>query len=272
MSENKTNIIIKTLEEQGDNLPLGIIDQSGGYSREIAFRRWNLKRNEELRKKQKQKGKGPMSMFRYAAIVLSEMCTRIGPHNFESMNSSERILEIYKMYHGDVMFAYMALRRDAMGEDIYTDIECPRCNNKFSFCGDLNTLPVRTAETLVDAQWKYDLKDPFPLRDMTVESLSFQPVRWSSIERSKPIDESKIESMIVIGSIFEVNGQPMDLVDGDLDEIGKRDFEEILYLTGNNSIGPDMSIDCVCNSPMCGYEWKIAIDWTYDNFFAITSR
>lgn len=268
----ETKLKTTELKEYGTKLALGIPDKAGHYHKDLAFRRWNLKMNEELKRKQRQKGKGALTFFQYVAVVLSEMCTRIGPHDFTQLEEKERLAIIYSMYYGDVMQAYVLLRYETMGEDINVNLVCPRCNGKTSFVGDLGTLPIRSADKTEDVEWEYKVRDQFEVRSENTESFLFSPIRWSSFKLLNPEKLEKMESSIVLGSIKAVNNKEVALVDGELDEMGKRDFETILNLINDNSLGPDMSIDAVCDKAICNNEWKVPIDWTYDNFFSVTSR
>jgi len=260
------------LKDYGIKLALGIPDKAGYYHKDLAFRRWNLKMNEELKRKQRQKGKGALTFFQYVAVVLSEMCTRIGPHDFTQMEENDRLAAIYHMYHGDVLQAYVLLRYETMGEEIDVNLNCPRCGWKTSFCGDLNTLPIRSADKIEDIEFEYKLREPFEIRGEMAETILFTQNRWFSMKNIDTANLEKMESTIVLGSIKSVNGKDMALVDGELNEIGKRDFETILKLVNDNSLGPDMSIDAVCDRLICNNQWKVPIDWTYDNFFSVTSH
>lgn len=270
-SQNESNrselTTLTTLEELGANLPLGKKNKDGKYQRDIVLRRWNYKMNRELSKK-----KGPHDiMFKYAAIVLATMCKKLGPFDFENTQDDLRTANVYSLFMGDVLYAYCYLRSQAMGNDMNIPIVCPNCSRKFEWELDLRTLPVYVADSEESLCWEKELREPVEMRGKEVKKIGFGPALWSGISSTDPNDESSQETAIITASIRNFDGNPVQAVEKDLDELGKRDIEEILRDIAINSIGPDMSFDVKCPNDSCRLEWRMMINWTYDSFFGVSS-
>jgi len=264
------------LPDWGPQLPLGFPDPTGdSYQRNIELRRWNLKKEKELGEIRKENP--DVSLGEYVSMVLSEMCTWLGPHNFDkkSMNDKERLLVLSQMWMGDVMGAYCWLRYKVMGSELKMKLECPYHDFKFPWTGDLNTLEIRTAESLEDAMWTFDLNDPFDVRGQSAERFDLGPVRWHAIEKAdlgRRVNPGAVKAVMIRASIHRLNGQEMALAENELDELSKLDLETHIAQIDEYAIGPDMRIEPRCTHKRCERTFETSIDWSYDSFFSVSSR
>ncbi len=258
-----------TLAEHGPSLPIGILDQSGQYRREVALRPWKFKQEKAL---------GALlgdefNLVQYVEAAVGEMCTRLGPHSFEAMKPEERTVVLSQMWMADVFFVYLLIRVRSLGNLISLKLACPHCGARFDHTADLDTVEIQSVERVEDAQWEYDVRRPFEIRGKTAEKLLIGPPRWSSLAQI-PGDIRNFGDLkegIALGSIREIEGHgQMVLVAGELDEMEKEDIELLPREIDKRSVGPDMSVEGVCKS--CRKDYTVAIEWGNRDFFAPSSR
>lgn len=272
MSEDKRNKkIVKPLNEHGPNLPIGFGE---GKSRSIAFKVWNLKREKQVGEIQRKSGNN-IGAGEWVSILLSEMVTQMGPHDFNKLNTAEKRLIINQMYMPDVMFAYCLLRYEAMGNELGTDLECPFCGNKFSTNADLNTLDIRSVEKVEDKNWIFELKRPINIRGKDRKTFVMGPTRWATVEQAKlgkRINPGKFKSLMISKSIQSIDDESIILSDNDLDEMTKLDLERLISDIDKNGLGPDLSIETLCTDERCERQFRTSLDWGYDSFFTVSSK
>lgn len=265
--------VIKEVEmgELGARLALGIADPNGIFQKEISTRRWNLTKEGEIASKRRNtKGKGALSMYTWVTMLLSEMCTTLGPYQLDGMTEAEKLMAVNSFHLGDVLTAYSWLRREAMGKELRLRLECPSCEFQFPFPADLDTLVIRTADSIADTRWVYVPRDTFEVRGKPVENIEFGSMLWSALSQTKiELGASKTET--IHASAYKINGEEIALTRDELGEMSKRDLETILDLIDRYSIGPNLAIDAKCRDQRCEYEFKTMIDWGYDSFFSISS-
>ncbi len=259
------------LKDQGPKLPLGIRDNSDVFHRELVTRPWRMKEERTLGEL-RDKNRGA-NMAEYVSMVLASMYQQIGAMDFNKMKFDERRIMVSRMYLGDVMYAYVWLRREALGSTMETEIVCQRCRHRWPFPVDLDTAEVTVAPTLESCFHEYVLQNPFDLRGQKVESITLGPTPWGATEQMGVvgINQGLMKAGIIRGSIHAIAGMNnVVLADHELDEMTKRDIEAIAALIDERNPGPDMSIEGLCEK--CKGEFKISIDWNYDSFFAVSSQ
>lgn len=264
------------LKELGPTLPLGIPDANGVLHRNIEVRRWRGAEEREvsqIRTDSKERGD-------FISRLLGFMFTQVGEHNFDKMKEPERQVVISQMHMGDVLYMYVWLRMKCLGSSVKMNLTCPRsrCSFEFPFDADLNSIEVRTAATLEDVKWSYDLLDPFDLRGSKATGFDLGPIKWGSMEESirKALEtgdtDAGMPKMDMIKQCIQgVKGRdPMVLIDSELDEISKLDIETLVSRLDEHEIGPDMSVD-VEKCKRCKKPFRTSLDWSYGNFFGVSS-
>jgi hypothetical protein len=262
------------LGEMPNLLALGT-NPGGGAPLEkgVEMLRWNLKKEKELGALVGE-NKGVSVSF-YTSMILSRMCTRIGHHDFtkNDVKADAKAMLVNQMYIGDVYAAWLHLRISALGNILHLEIPCPACKHDNKLPADLNTVEVVTADSVEDLYWEYQLKDPITIRRNTVTGFKFGPPRWSVMDQiDSPDNIGEAKAKVIMGSIVKVIGIEGDiaLADHELDELSKTDFENIAAGINDHPLGPDMSVELKCKK--CRREIVQPIDWTYSNFFSISSR
>lgn len=279
VESKKSKIKTVTLKELGQVMPLGILDGNGNFSKSFDIKRWRMKEERELGE-QKELNKD-QTIGQFVGIVLSTMCNSIGNLNFETMKRAEKQVHISQMFVGDVFYVYTWLRRKSVGSKLSLNIKCPNCSNKFQLDANMDTLDVNICDTLDDACWDYKLQEPFEIRGRLVTELIMGPPRWTALDSLKGIgslNTGGAKAGLILGSINAIkdwkdeSGNPMQvaLTINELDEMGKVDIETLTSQMDKNAIGPNMSVEGVCNR--CRSDYHMVIDWSYDNFFDISGQ
>lgn len=261
------------MEELGSNLPMGFRNASGDYIKNLTSKPWTMKTEKEIGKlRDKIKGE---NIARYITMIVSEMCKTIGPHNFAEKEMPEKNIIVGQMLAGDVFYAYMWLRKEAIGSDIKLKIKCGNCDQEFDLYADIDSVQVNCVKDLADLQFEYELRNPIKIRSKEVKKFLLGPMLWSTYEMMNRVSMKNLGTAkegIILGSVKKCDSLEGDLVllESEIDELSKYDVEKIIQLISDNSIGPDMSVEGICEK--CGSEFTHGIDWSYDNFFGISSQ
>ncbi len=263
--------VITTLAELGPVLPVGF-NVGGTLVKDLKTRPWKTKDERELSKLKKPK----MSMATYIGIVLGQMCSKFGPHDFTlDQKMPEKQLGIAQAYMGDVFYAYMYLRTQVIGNELKMDITCPTpdCGN-FRFTGDLGSTQVSRIDSLDQLDWFHDLRDPIEIRKQTVTKFRLRAPRWNTLVAGSNGDQMTMSMgkiMAVQGSVVGLNDEAteLSLTDGEVDELSKYDLEAIANRVNDEFVGPKMAVEGHC--PKCEREFQAPIDWSYDRFFTTSS-
>lgn len=260
------------LKDLGPSLPVGVLEGKSSLSKEMDHKPWKLKQERqlgEMRAKHKD-----ANVAQYVSMVLGTMYKNLGGLNLDDMSLSDKRGKIGRMFMGDVFYSYLWLRCVSLGHIFETHVTCPFCNFKFMLPADLNTIEVTVADDIEACKWVYELQDPFEVQGTTITKFEMGPARWRALENGNlgaGLNTGIAKALIIRGCIWGVPElQRGALSEADLDEMTKRDFEAMTAEIDARSIGPDMSIEETC--PRCTSDFKIGIDWGYDNFFASSSR
>lgn len=261
------------LRELGARLPLGVVGTDGLIHKDIACKPWRGREEREVSGfKSESQEKGD-----FVTRLISFMFTRIGPHDFESMKEAERKAVVATLYMGDVLYMYVWLRVQCLGKSLKMDLTCLRCNFEFPYDADLNTVVVRTADSLENAKWSYVLKSPFEIRGEMANSFDLAPTRWQTMETSikKQYDAgdangSGTKMDMIEGCIKRVTGrEDMVLISKEFDDMLKVDIERLATRIDKHEVGPDLSVKEKC--PRCKRDFVTTLDWGYESFFGDSS-
>jgi hypothetical protein len=279
------NFKIVTLKELGARLPLGMADiASGDLFRALSMRRWTLKTEKQLgklRDEHRREGHG-----RFVSMVVASLYEKLG--NLVLGDLSEggtgskasrshwhgALGAISQMWFGDVLYAWIWLRRQIIGPHLDMQLQCTHCRSLVAMQADLDTLDVRTVDKLADAYWKYTLQVPFEVRGKLVEQLEVGPARWHVMEaesKNADVDLGALKSSIIFSSIRSVVGQEeIALVESEIENMDKVDVETLTSAIDATAVGPDMKIEAYCSK--CRTDFEQALQWSYDRFFGVSGR
>lgn len=255
-----------TLGELGWNMPIGVLDAKGHLQKSFKLKPFRMKEEKKLGELRE---KGGMHLGRYVSQVLAVMVEEVGGEKLEPLSMPQRILKFGGMFMADVLYIYVALRLDALGEDMKIRIPCPKCRETFDFIADLRTLDVGTIEEPAEAVHEVTLKHGFPYQGATRKQVTLNPVQWQVFESKSTRDIGALQAAVIQNSIVGVDGvEPAKfspIPESSLDEITKRDIETISKALDDRTPGPQMIVTAECTR--CASKWTAPIDWGYDNFF-----
>lgn len=256
------------LSQQGSALPLGI-SHGGQLHRDLVARPWRLAEERELGAL--HASAKDANMAEYVSMVVATMCSRLGPHDFTTMDANARRVAVNQMFMGDVFFAYVYLRIQSIGPDLTLQIKVPGRQGDVKYVADLNTVDVVCADSFEAATYWHNLSTPLMIRGQQVNRLKLGPLRWSSLEGDRRLGDGNkgvAKAMAIRGAICGSDAFPeLQVTDAELDELTKRDIEAMANAIDKNAIGPVMVIE----DQYEGKPFKVGIDWRYDNFFAVSS-
>lgn len=272
-------LITTTLAELGPKLPIGQL-RAETFFRDFTVRPWRMREEKALAKSRKDRPN--VTMNEYTSTVVAYMCPQLGFHKHEPEDASEKALaerHVYmaSMYMCDIWYAYVYVRRDALGDEMVMDVRCPRCGRPFKWTASLSTLEVKYPEKLDDCLWDYELRKPIEVRGKKLESLKLGPQLWSIVDDVMMGGIETTKEAAIRGSIVGVNGTKdhFPLTTGDLDDLTKPDIEHLMSRINDNFVGPNMSvaIEGPCPNEKCKYDEprNIPINWSYDSFFGVSS-
>ena len=259
-------VLLKDLQNK---LP---IEVKGKKNQFFTFIDWTM---DEEKKISKLKAKNP-SMGRFVTSVLSLMIHEIHGEEFHKLEDSQRKLVINQLPLGDVLYMYVFLRYDQMGNDIKMVFECPFCGNKIeNFTAQLDDLDVDCKVGDYDEDVTYKLRKPITLDkgEQLVETLKIGVAKWDSMEKAdtqESADEGTMKAHTFKYSIIGVDGID-EFVSSDeiIKKMKKIDIEMLQQLISKHNAGPTIEAEIEC--PKCSNTFFRAIEWGYDNFFGIGS-
>jgi hypothetical protein len=268
-----------TMGEWGPKMPIGILDSDGRLHKDIVTKRWKTRDDRELGKKIAPDA----GLVEYVPLVVANMCSRLGPHNMDELDSAEKIVVLSTMYMADVFYVYTYLRMQTMGTRLNLHVDCPRrgCGVNFPYTGDLKSIDVVAVDEVDAILWRYQLEEPIAIRHKTVTHVQMAYPKWSVMEHARGIQsEAEIKALAIQGAIVGLNDEqvPVALSLSEIDELSKPDFEGLQESINQNFLGPKMGLEGKCSPAVCtkfmrgGHEFNLPIDWAYRNFFGASSR
>lgn len=257
-----------TLGEQGFMLPIGKVTPDKKLVKQFSLRPYRMKEERALAEF-KNKSKTRLTLGIYVSQMLATMLESVGGTDFNQLSESERRLYVAQMFLGDVMYAYVMLRREAMGEIVGMSLPCGTCRQRLEFEADLNTLDISVLDDAEQLTWAYTLKQPLVFSGAPRGKFKMQPALWSSLETKHSGDITGMRAAVICGSICGMEGIPegqfAPVAEHFLDDMTKLDLERISSSIEYNSPGPKMGVEEQC--PTCRTVMFWPIDWGTDSFF-----
>ena len=264
-----------TLSDWGQKLPVGVPDSEGRLNKSFTTRPFKTRDEKFLGKLKKPS----MTMAQYVSMVVAHLCPQVGPYDFsdEKMKVEEKSARLQQMYMGDIYYMYCWLRHEAIGDKLSLRFTCPTCRQEQPFQGDLKSLEVKVVDELEALRWVYDLHHPIRVRGTEVKRFQMSSPKWSAAVNAFG-QEGDAKAAIAKGSVVALNDSPdaLILTDAEIDELSKLDLEDVCDGVDERYVGPNMSIEGTCQSKVCeaigGTEFRLSINWDYDNFFSGSSK
>lgn len=258
-----------TIGDYGHRLPVGIL-QGASLHRDFGFKPFRMKEERELETERKANKR--ISVGEFVGTVMSHMLTKLGPYpDFQAIPKDERRLIISQMYLGDVMYIWLCLRIDALGEHIKFPLKCPSCTFEHKLNADLSLTDVKVYEDAASLTKPLKLRHGIDLPDKsTTLDVVLQPPRWLGMSGARPgATNSDIKMAILSASILKVGDGRFPATTDAIENMSKWDIELMAKTVETDAPGPDLTVEASC--PQCQHEWEIPLDWNWDFFFTAAS-
>lgn len=266
-----------TLGDYGELLPIGVHGprqpelQKGFGFREMDYQ--TEKEIDEARKRKDGPGNHPAKIVsEVLATMLSEWG---GDSTFGKKSRKHKLGMIGAAYSEDILYAWVCLRIQAMGEDLSIDWTCPACQVEMPWPTDLSYMPVTVVDTVPEPV-EILLKKPVQFGDKTLVAVNLLPPLWRAatevkMSRRGSLGDVKSEMLRTAISSFKTkDGEEHPPAPRIFDRLYKRDRERMMKALGGDRFPRcDMTFDIECKS--CGHEHSTTLDWTWDFFFGSAS-
>jgi len=271
----KPKFSLQTLAQLGPNLPIGVSIPGGERSRAFRVRPYKMKHEKALAELRNE-AKG-VNIGKFVADVLALMLQTVGPHNFDTMKDGDRQLAINQLSMPDVLYLYLYLRYDALGDEpVMMQVKCPNCSDEYRWYGDLGTLEVKViTDGTSDLTRIYSMRDKMAFRGKEVDKLKLGLIKWDAFQRPEFQKVSSMQNATITASIIGIEGLEyvpgtFQMASDDLDDMSKYDMAGLIRDIEENTPGPQLAVEPQC--PTCKYEARMMIDWSWDSFFARSAR
>lgn len=263
----------QTMADLGATLPIGIPSPDGTLSKGFKLRPFRLKEERELSILREKRHSPPLTLGRFVSHVLAMMVEQVGPHNLQVMSEPERLLLFGSMAMPDVMYMYLQLRKESMGDDVAFKAACGRCKHEWDFTASLSTLEVRVVAAIKEVASAHTLVSGFPYKGEVRKVVKLGVPSWNTMEAQDVTNEGAMKMAIIQAAITGMEGVKQEeftpLPPTILDEMTKRDAEVLAKVISERTPGPQLAVEADC--PKCSHHMNHAINWSYDSFFSASS-
>lgn len=266
-----------TLLDYGHNLPIGIPEGNPvQLAKSFAFKPYRTKDEQAIEKARK----GKQHPGRDAVTVLVQMLTEWGGDpDFSSKPEKNRRASISRAYMADVLYAYIALRVEALGPYFALKTECSSCGHEHEWKTDLRGVQITIAEGADDLAQPFKLKHPIEHGETLYDELVCGPPTWSAVSGldagTRRSGVTDIKLAMVRSSIREMrssaNPKKPSIQVGPLvlGEMSKMDLERLTRAIDDLFPSTDITFEIEC--PSCGVSTPYGLAWAFPFFFGGSS-
>lgn len=270
---------IKTLKDLGPNLPIHTkIKNQFVKDRSFSFLEWDMKLEEDLSKLESKCKNIGVFINKMLCKLLDNFCGV----DFQSLPEHEKTLMINQLEYTNVMYMYIFLRVEELGEELKVNLQCPMCKKEIKdYICDLNTLDITCKDEDHKRQHEFTLKKPIYYKHNEISKMitgfNVDITKWDTLEGmdiGKNFNNTMLKKRMFYSAItdcLDSSGVIEDFVDKKtiIDRLKKVDIERLLTLITENNAGPSMltSIEC----PHCGTDSEKILEWRYEIFFGSSS-
>lgn len=262
---SKDNVVL--LKDLKNNMP---IPMPGKPSQEFSFINWTMKQEKSIANMKKETG----MMGKFVSAVICYMLDTLYGEDFKNKTKDEKIVFINQQDMPNIMYLWVYLRLETLGDEIKLDVICPSCgrNNK-DRTFTLNTMDITTKSINDSRISSYKLIKPFMFNDERIETLDINITKWEAMESAKDevaTNEGLLKELIFKNSIIGVN-KSEDFIDIEslIENLHKIDIESLSNAISKHNGGPALTLSDKC--VFCGAEYFRFLNWSYDYFFAASS-
>jgi len=265
MGEATSKLQSIPLKELKNRLP---IEVDGKVNQFFTFRDWTFKEEEYIAKAKTKTA----TMGRFIGDILAMMLTSVGGEDFTKKEHGEKILFMNRQPVGNVLYMYIYLRYDQLGEELRLTFKCPFCNAEINnFIANIGDLDVDCKFGEFSDVIDYHLKKPVSLDagDQLIETLRIGMARWDVMEKAQNTSDANEATMkkysyrnSIVGA-SNVTGylDPEEVIQ----KLRKQDIERLGTVIAAHNGGPSIQAEVICSK--CNNMFWKQIDWSYDHFF-----
>jgi hypothetical protein len=273
--DKATEDALPTLGEVGKRFPIGFVDQTGGKHLDFDLVEWTYEVEERLGELASTEDKMPLNV--YISELIGHGLARVGSIDVTKMKRSERRLLVRSMYFSDALYVYVWIRLAAIGNELKLNaFPCDACGRDIEgFTADLRTIGVKVFPNGVPNK-TVKLERGVEYAGKRLTEITVGPVRWAFAETGEPssfTNQAKLKLLTLQHGIIGIKGAPegpVYLTAEHLRSMLPREINVLVTEIDQCNGGPAMDIRDTC--PHCRRTFKQTIRWSYENFFALSSR
>jgi hypothetical protein len=266
---------LPSLADVGKFLPLGFRDQTGAIHRDFDLVEWTYELEEQLGELASQNQE--MTINVYVSEIIAHGLARVGTIDVSKMRRSEKRLLVRNMFFSDALYVYIWIRIGALGPVLkLKSFRCSSCGKTIEeFSGDLRTLEVRTFDGKVPSR-SVTLDQGVLYAGKRLAEFTVGPVRWAFMETDDPTilsNPAKFKLASIQQGVVALKGAPegpVYLTAEHLRSMQPREINVLVREIDQCGGGPVMEIRDTC--PKCRREFRQAVNWSYEGFFAPSSQ
>ena len=254
----------------------------------VKFKPWTGKA-ERLMSKVLHDGRKSMEggkVCRRVTLYLQFMCTEIAGKQFwkrdddgnykECCSQAEREYHLRSMYQADVLTAYFLMRIAGVDPEYNCTYVSPLDidgKRECKWVGNLEDLEFKNDPT-DDLEFEYEFKSPVRIRGKECSKVILGPAPWALAEDLKILNPGAVNLKLIAASIVCVpdisteRGIPFD--ETDLDEVPKRELNELEDIIGKKHKGLDMEVEVW--DPEAEEFFQSSINWMDPDFLGGSSQ
>lgn len=261
-----------TLGLYGYCLPVGIeVGNPPSLNKDFAFKPFRLieERLIEQELKTRKAGNHPAQAV---LTTLKIMLTKFGGIDFTTATEKEKMSVLSSAPMTDVLYAYLTLRVEALGEELEAPCTCPQCSTSWRWSADLNDLDLTVCE--VPPEVVVELRSPIQVGDKEVTKITLGPPSWNALLSLKAGGgDSELKRNILMSSVrrIEIDGnwEARPIPPRSFELLTKRDSERLISVIDRQFPSVDLSISTEC--PSCSFEGVETITWSHSFIFSSSS-
>jgi len=264
---------LPTLAEFGKRFPTGFVDADGAVHPDFDVVDWTFEVEEALGEISERDRR--INLATYMSEVIGTGLARVGAIDVRKLKRSERRLLVRRLYFADALYAYVWIRIAAEGHELkLRSVECDRCGFELpKFSADLRTLEVKAFPKVPSG--RVALEHGVEFAGKRLKTLVLAPVRWAMLEDNPGMfsNAAKLKLAMISSGVVGIEGAPEGptlLTAEHLRTMRTREINRVVAAIDALSGGPVMQVSDRC--PKCRGTFTAAIPWTYETFFATSSR
>ena len=260
----------------GRQLLIGVVEGTK-LEKDFEFKPFTWKEEKRIDQLRNEKGGSSGHTARVVLDVLAHMLTRWGSNeDFQALKHRKRVEILDQQYLEDILYAYICLRVETMGELMQMQITCqkPFCEHEFPWDGDLSALSITTTNLIPQPIW-FQLRKQVTRAGKRIDALAVEPPRWRAMTELKTGSalEADVKRSLAFSGIAKVRTADNEIIAASksmMDSMMKLDVSRLVRLLESNDFaGTDTRVSWRC--PECGTRVITTMTWGYDFLFSSAS-